>query len=240
MTRRTLPLVLAGALLATLSACSDSTAPMRSDPDLRGRVVDADGQPVWGATIVLQYALVAAPASEGGKFGVGWAFDLGQAGPVHAWIYSSCGGDTIRTLANRVMPAGAHTLVWDGHDDMGRLVPAGVYRIRIDTENSLTISSFVLSRSGYDSALTPFDVAASATTNTAGDFRLDAQCQPFDDEFPAYDDQGDPLGIQLVTRRVRVWAMCEGYAPVASDWTEVDAQRGANVTIRLPQPPTAR
>jgi thermitase len=43
------------------------------------------------------------------------------------------GGRTLRTLADRDLPAGEHALVWDGRDDRGRAVPAGLYWVRLRT-----------------------------------------------------------------------------------------------------------
>jgi hypothetical protein len=240
MARRALLSIIVGAILALFSACSDSTGPSLPGNTIRGRVLDADGQPVWGAAIVLQHGLVPVPGGSADKMEIVWNFDVLRAGPVHAGIYSVCGGDEIRTLADEAMPAGVHMLVWDGLDNLGRLVPAGVYRIGIETLNVITIRPFSLMRSGYDASLTPFDVAASATTDGAGDFSLDTYCLAFGYEFPTFDSQGAPIGNQLVTPRVRVWALCEGYPPVAADWVKVDARRGAFVTIRLPRRPAGR
>jgi hypothetical protein len=45
-------------------------------------------------------------------------------------------GQSVRTLAsNERVSKGAHTLVWDGRDDAGAIVPDGVYRLRIRLEN---------------------------------------------------------------------------------------------------------
>ena len=42
------------------------------------------------------------------------------------------GGRRVRTLADgRFLGAGAHTLTWDGRDDLGRQTPAGVYFVRL-------------------------------------------------------------------------------------------------------------
>jgi hypothetical protein len=39
----------------------------------------------------------------------------------------------VRTLAKGVQDAGEYTLSWDGHDDNGLLVPAGVYFLHMTT-----------------------------------------------------------------------------------------------------------
>lgn len=42
-------------------------------------------------------------------------------------------GQVIKVLAEGVQPAGSHTVVWDGTDTAGNIVPSGVYMIRLDT-----------------------------------------------------------------------------------------------------------
>ena len=60
------------------------------------------------------------------------AFDLAQAGPVGLRIYA-VDGRKVRTLVEGVRPAGAYTLAWDGRDDRGRGLAAGVYYLRLVT-----------------------------------------------------------------------------------------------------------
>ncbi len=53
-------------------------------------------------------------------------FGLAKSDRVQLVVYD-VSGRRIRTLADRVFPAGEHRLVWDGADDHGQLVPRGVY-----------------------------------------------------------------------------------------------------------------
>ncbi len=223
-----------------LAACSDSTGPLRGDNDIHGRVIDADGQPVWGAAIVVQHVFLPVSGNSPDKMDIAWTFEVHREGPVHVGIYSLCGMDPIRTLVDETRPAGTCTVSWDGLDDDGRLVSAGGYRLLVETTNFGMIRPFALARSGYDASLTPFDVAALTTTDGAGEFQIDTYCLAFDSEFPTYDDSGAPMGMQVITPRVRVWVFCEGYPPVAADWVKVDAQRGARVTVRLPRAAATR
>jgi flagellar basal-body rod modification protein FlgD len=41
-------------------------------------------------------------------------------------------GRIVRTLANGARPAGEGTLTWNGTDDAGRRVAAGIYVVRLD------------------------------------------------------------------------------------------------------------
>jgi hypothetical protein len=52
--------------------------------------------------------------------------DMRQAGPAHVSVHDAA-GRLVRTLANGAYPAGSHALQWDGLDDAGRALPAGLY-----------------------------------------------------------------------------------------------------------------
>jgi hypothetical protein len=56
-------------------------------------------------------------------------FGVAKAGRVQMSIYDVA-GRKVRTLADRVFPAGEHTLQWDGTDDAGGKVARGVYFVR--------------------------------------------------------------------------------------------------------------
>jgi hypothetical protein len=50
--------------------------------------------------------------------------------PVELAVYNVA-GQRIRTLVNDVRPPGPHSEVWDGRDDRGQTVAAGVYFARL-------------------------------------------------------------------------------------------------------------
>jgi hypothetical protein len=60
-------------------------------------------------------------------------FGIAKAGRVQIGIYD-VSGRKIRTLADRVFPAGEQELRWDGSDDAGTKVPRGVYFVRSSTQ----------------------------------------------------------------------------------------------------------
>ena len=43
-------------------------------------------------------------------------------------------GSRVRTLGQGVYTAGSHRFAWDGSDGHGRSVPAGIYLVRLVTE----------------------------------------------------------------------------------------------------------
>ena len=53
-------------------------------------------------------------------------FEIPKSGPVELVIYG-VNGRLIRTLVNEERTAGAHSIRWDGRDDSGQRVSAGVY-----------------------------------------------------------------------------------------------------------------
>ncbi len=60
---------------------------------------------------------------------------IAKAGRVQVSVYDVA-GRKLRTLADRLFPAGEQTPVWDGADDTGRKVSRGVYFVRSSTQPS--------------------------------------------------------------------------------------------------------
>jgi hypothetical protein len=58
-------------------------------------------------------------------------FSLHATGPADVGVYDVAGRH-VRTLLRGVQPAGEHTLAWDGTDDSGTRLNAGVYMLRLD------------------------------------------------------------------------------------------------------------
>ncbi len=53
--------------------------------------------------------------------------------PIHLAVYDANGRE-VRVLTRSAQTPGHHTLVWDGRDEGGRAMPAGIYFCRIQTE----------------------------------------------------------------------------------------------------------
>ena len=60
------------------------------------------------------------------------SFSVGQTGKVSLRIYDLAGREVGR-LVDRELPAGEHEATWDGKDQLGREVPAGVYLMQLET-----------------------------------------------------------------------------------------------------------
>jgi hypothetical protein len=61
------------------------------------------------------------------------AFDLARPARVSVEVYSPAGA-RVRRIAGAAFEAGRHRVAWDGRDDAGRSVPAGVYFIRFESD----------------------------------------------------------------------------------------------------------
>ena len=54
------------------------------------------------------------------------AFTISKEAHVKLYIYNML-GQRVRTLVDYKLPPGTHDVTWNGTDDEGRLLPAGVY-----------------------------------------------------------------------------------------------------------------
>ena len=59
-------------------------------------------------------------------------FSLAQPSQIRLAVYDA-GGRALRTLAGGTMVAGEHRISWDGRDDLGRELGAGIYFLRLTT-----------------------------------------------------------------------------------------------------------
>jgi len=62
------------------------------------------------------------------------SFNLKSASQVSLDVYN-IQGQRIRSLVNGWIPAGDHTRAWDGKDGSGKVMPSGVYFLRLNTEH---------------------------------------------------------------------------------------------------------
>jgi hypothetical protein len=61
------------------------------------------------------------------------SFDLPQDGRIRLLVYNILGRQ-VKLLLDDYLPAGTHTVAWDGTDDHGRSVASGVYLYRLEAE----------------------------------------------------------------------------------------------------------
>ncbi len=72
-------------------------------------------------------------------------FQLSEAGKVKLTIFNLL-GEEVRTLLNQAMPAGTHSLAWDGIDNTGSPAASGVYIYEIKSDTFSESRRMVLSR----------------------------------------------------------------------------------------------
>lgn len=72
-------------------------------------------------------------------------FDVRAAGRVHLEVFDAA-GRRVRTLVSRDLPAGRGRVGWDGTDERGRVLPAGVYLCRLDVGGASVSHKLVLAR----------------------------------------------------------------------------------------------
>jgi flagellar hook assembly protein FlgD len=76
---------------------------------------------------------------------IGFAFRVPSEESVTAQLVDAS-GRVVRHLLDGVHPAGTYSLTWNGQDDDGRDLPAGVYLTRIMTVEGTTTGRVVLAK----------------------------------------------------------------------------------------------
>ena len=72
-------------------------------------------------------------------------FDLPKSADVVLKIYNILGQE-VRTLINKRMPAGYHSVMWDSRNNEGRLVSSGVYLYRLKAGDFVVTKKMILVR----------------------------------------------------------------------------------------------
>jgi hypothetical protein len=55
-------------------------------------------------------------------------------------------GRRVVVLADRILPADAHTLTWNGRDSQGRAMPSGTYVVHLETDSGVEARKVMLIR----------------------------------------------------------------------------------------------
>lgn len=74
-----------------------------------------------------------------------WRYSAPSGGPVRLAVYDLRGA-LVKTLVDADLPAGEGTAVWDGRNDQGGVVPAGVYLVRLETSAGVRTAKATLAR----------------------------------------------------------------------------------------------
>ncbi len=73
------------------------------------------------------------------------SFSLAREGRARLTVFDAM-GRRVRSLADHVFPAGVRSLHWNGLDDNGRVLPSGIYWVRLDTPDHQETRKLVLLR----------------------------------------------------------------------------------------------
>lgn len=224
-----LVLVVVGAL--GLAACSDdSTAPSTPDPSLlTGLVTDATGAPLAGAGILMGFQQPAQtrPSTE-------IAFVIPEAGPVKFWIENDCYSDTLRVLWDGPLPAGSHSLVWDGRDSDGLTVPSGKYTYHLQAPSDLAVRDLYLFLETFTPDTDPANYRLQATTDAQGKFTMEQDCLPFGEVVEMTNAQGEPVDSWIIPRQVRFIALHRDHDTATSHWVMAHPDTGCYIQFSFP------
>ncbi|MFO7637864.1 MAG: M14 family zinc carboxypeptidase [bacterium] len=76
------------------------------------------------------------PNPSGGRAAI--RYGIASTGPARVAMFDAAGRE-VRVLTDGVRPAGSYDLHWDGRDDVGRRLPAGVYYCRLSADTQHTV-----------------------------------------------------------------------------------------------------
>lgn len=93
------------------------------------------GQLLQAAGMVGRAVLATGNEIAGGDGPAAFGVELPASAASVQAVITDAAGHPVRTLDLGALPAGRHAQAWDGKDDDGRAVPAGVYRVQVDAAN---------------------------------------------------------------------------------------------------------
>jgi choice-of-anchor B domain-containing protein len=88
---------------------------------------------------------LSAPYPNPTRAGAAVELSLPRAAEVRLEIYDAS-GRRIQSVSRGALPAGIHTLVWNGEDESGRAVSAGTYLLRLETPGASHLSKLTVLR----------------------------------------------------------------------------------------------
>jgi hypothetical protein len=105
-------------------------------------IADPVGVPESG---VPEFAWLGPAAPNPAHRGVTFRFGLPRSATIEFAVFDSRGRG-VRVLTSGLLPAGEHSIRWDGRDRSGRLAPSGLYFYRLRFEGRLLSGHLVLTR----------------------------------------------------------------------------------------------
>lgn len=239
--QRVLIVVLSIIGILFLMNCERITDPIGSNY-VRGKVLDPAGNPVEGAIIELNFHTnpPILPSGESMKIMNSAQmpttiirFAMPTQAHVKLWITRKNPTEVVRTLIDRMMEAGYHSVVWDARNEDDKRVRSGIYTYHIDYSTGFYTEGDILLIGGYSDSDSIAELEYFAKTNHEGNFIIYQNNLPFGYQFNMVDDEGNLIGTATVTNQVKIWALHEDYSVTAMDSVYVDPETGAQVRLRF-------
>ena len=156
-------------------------------------------------------------------------YQLAEEVYIKMWVTDFCEEDTITTLVDGVIVAGAHSVNWNGKNSHDNDILAGVYCIIMEVNDyKETIYSFL---SDSENSL----ILSSTISNSDGEFYFNQTCIPFEeDAIRMGESPEDYLGSFTILRNVIVQATHPWYGTtIANENVLVHPNSGADITIQF-------
>lgn len=216
MKKSPLILLLLSLTVLFIFSCSDSTCPDQKI-GIEGRVVDANGNPIADARIMLTYNLediLDRPTTV-------FSFNVPEDTEVKFWITQHNVADTLIVLLDSELTAGYHSVTWDSKDTNGIMVMSNFYDYHLKIDEETTTRKYLLNQYYHNiGGVAVQGYEPNAITDDSGKFKIDLDNLPFsysDNELNMCNEDGEFIGIKKVSREVNIWALHENYNYVLID-----------------------
>ena len=234
-------LLCALAVLA-VAGCSDSSSPPRDTFEISGTLTDADGAPVVGAAVILDYEFRQLESDPPTKT----AADLPEPIPMRFVITDACGVEVFYDSGDMTGYPGEPVFLWDLTDLEGLRATEGVYRYRIEADGREPVESDLALAWTMGNEYGPFGEDAAeiratwrldAMTDADGRFTLERNCWDFGHTDDWVDEEGNITGTLLIPHWARLWFYPEdALRGTPGPWVDIDPERGGVLDMVLPHP----
>lgn len=209
-----------------LSGCNEEDLTLA----IRGDVMDANGDPVSNAKVVMTYTILSDNKAKLPDDTI--QFSLPKEENVSIEIRGAHADTLVRSLANRTMQSGNHSIAWDHRTNDSLLVKSGMYSVVIDAESFDSKYNLFVNIEDYTQY--SFDeIVAYATTDEEGTFKIEGMDMIAG--FP-HIKVGPEENEVLLNNRVTLWAVHEEngiatnkhffYDPMSPDAQNADISYG--------------
>lgn len=192
-------------------SCSDSTSPDK-EGRIEGRVVDAVGNPIADARIMLSYNL----KDRSGRPSTPISFQLAEPSDVKVWITRHNKTDPLFILLDEHQTSGIHSISWDFKDINGITISCNFYDAHLKINSETTTTKFLVNRQftgiGNDEIN---NYEANAITDENGLYSIDLKGLPFtysDNAIEVFNADGEVIGLQKVSRVIDISLLHEDHS----------------------------